>query len=174
MGFFRGPILERETDSYGEWIKVFRQDASNGDFFSSDNSWAEAKSTNTSYPNNVKYSILSTWNYFLRNNKYTLKLDYPNNSTTNIWSQTSNPVDSDGSGGVDGYVAISIDYSGQGWGGLERRDSQNSTFLDGTISPAPSNWYFAIGSKSWSSSTTFPGPGTAVSLVELWMLHKPA
>jgi len=174
MGTYGGPIIQRETDSYGEWMKIFRQDSSNSDFFSSENSWAEAKQTNTSDPDGVKYSILSSWSKFLRNGKYTLKLDYPDNSITQIWSQTSNPVDSDGSGGVDGYTAISIDTTSNGWGGLERRDSQNSTFLDGTISPAPSNWYYAVGSKSWSSSTTFPGPSSPVSLVELWILNQPA
>ena len=173
MGFFRGPILQRETDSYGEWVKIFRNDTSTGDFFSSTNGWEEAYQSNTSDTNSNKYSILSSWSKFLRNDKYTLKLDYPNDSITNIWSQTSNPVDSDGSGGVDGYVAISIDYSGQGWGGLERYDNSGSSFLDGTLSPQ-SNWYFAIAGNQWSETNHFPGPGIAVQLVELWMLHKPA
>lgn len=169
-----GPQIERTIDSYGEWVKVFRHDASNSSFYSSDNDWAEAKQTNTSNPNGEKYSILSEWGRFLKNDKYTLKLDYPNDSLTNIWSQTSNPVDSDGSGGVDGYVAIAIDTTAQGWGGLERRDSQTSTFLDGTINPSPSNWYYAVGSRvSWGGSASFPGPSSAVSLVELWMLYKP-
>ena len=173
MATIGGPILERETDSYGEWIKIFRSDTSNGDFFSSANGWIEAEQVNTSDPNGVKYSILSSWSKFLRNSKYTLKLDYPNNSVTNIWSQTSNPVDSDGSGGVDNYTAISIDYSGVGWGGLERYNSSSSSFLDGTLSPQ-SNWYFAIAGVSWGGVNTFPGPGVAVNLVELWILNKPA
>lgn len=133
MATIGGPILEREVDSYSEWVKIFRQDSSNGDLFSSENSWAEAKQTNTSDPNGYKYSILSSWSNFLRNGKYTLKLDYPNNNITQIWSQTSNPVDSDGSGGVDGYTAISIDTTSNGWGGLKRYDAQGSTFLDGHI-----------------------------------------
>ena len=166
-----GPILERETDSYGEWIKIFRNDTTTGDFFSSANGWEEAYQANTSDTNNNKYSILSSWDKFLRNDKFTLKLDYPNDSITNIWSQTSNPVDSDGSGGVDNYTAISIDYSGVGWGGLERYDSSASSFLDGTLSPQ-SNWYFAIAGVQWSETNHFPGPGIAVQLVELWMLNK--
>tara|TARA_R110000823_G_scaffold268197_1_gene388131 strand:+ start:23 stop:541 length:519 start_codon:yes stop_codon:yes gene_type:complete len=172
MAFFRGPKVQRERDSYGEWMKIFRQDSSNSDFFSSENSWAEAKQTNTSNPDGVKYSILSSWSKFLRNGKYTLKLDYPNNSITQIWSQTSNPVDSDGSGGVDGYTAIAIDTTANGWGGLERYDTQGSTFLDGHVDHP--NWYYAVGSKSWSSNTTFPGPSSPVSLVELWILNQPA
>ena len=120
MGTFGGPILERVTDSYGEWVKIFRNDTSTGDFFSSANGWEEAYQSNTSDTNSNKYSILSSWGRFLRNDKFTLKLDYPNDSITNIWSQTSNPVDSDGSGGVDGYVAIDIEYSGVGWGGIRK------------------------------------------------------
>jgi hypothetical protein len=172
MGVYGGPILQRSTDGYGEWVKVFRQDSSNGDFFSSDNDWEEAKQTNTSNPDGVKYSILSEWRHFLRNGKYTLKIDYPSNNITNIWSQTSNPVESNGSGGVSGYIGISIDTTASGWGGLERYDAQTSTFLDGTLSPI-SNWYYAIGSKAWGGATTFPGPSSPVSEVELWMLDNP-
>ena len=173
MATIGGPKVQRETDSYGEWFKIFRNNTSTGDFFSSASGWAEAYQANTSDPNNNKYSILSSWSKFLRNDKYTLKLDYPNNSVTNIWSQTSNPVDSDGSGGVTGYTAISIDYSGVGWGGLERYDGNGSSLLDGTLVPQ-GNWYYAIAGNSWGGTYTFPGPGTAVSLVELWILNQPA
>jgi hypothetical protein len=173
MGTFGGPIIQRETDSYGEWVKIFRNNTSTGDFFSSASGWAEAYQSNTSDTNSNKYSILTSWSKFLRNNKYTLKLDYPSISSTNIWSQTSNPVDSDGSGGVTGYTAISIDYSGNGWGGLERYDASASSFLDGTLEPQ-GNWYFAIAGRPWGGTYTFPGPGTAVSLVELWILNQPA
>ena len=171
MATIGGPILQRVTDSYGEWVKIFRNDTSTGDFFSNANGWEEAYQSNTSDTNSNKYSILSSWSKFLRNDKYTLKLDYPNDSITNIWSQTSNPVDSDGSGGVDGYVAIDIEYSGVGWGGLERYDNSGSSFLDGTLSPQ-SNWYFAIAGNQWSETNHFPGPGIAVQLVELWILNK--
>ena len=173
MGTFGGPIIERVTDSYGEWVKIFRNDTSTGDFFSSANGWEEAYQSNTSDTNSNKYSILSSWGRFLRNNKFTLKLNYPSLSITNIWSQTSNPVDSDGSGGVDGYIGISIGASNNGWGGLERYDGSSSSFLDGTLSPQ-GNWYYAIGANSWGGTYTFPGPNSAVSLVELWMLYNPA
>ena len=74
---------------------------------------------------------------------------------------------------MDGYVAIDIEYSGVGWGGLERYDNSGSSFLDGTLSPQ-SNWYFAIAGNQWSETNHFPGPGIAVQLVELWMLYNPA
>ena len=183
-GQSKGPIrtgLQRVTDFFGEWVKIFRHDSSNKDFFSSDDSWAEAKQTNTSDPDGFKYSILSSWGEFLRNDKYTLKLDYPNNGITQIWSQTSNPVDSDGSGGVNGYLEIDVDSRGRQWGGLERRDYNEdgimgkanlSSFLDGSISQT---WHYAVGaSAAWGGHNNYPGPGIAVKLVELWILDKPA
>lgn len=178
-----GPILQRETDTYGEWVKIFRHRSTDDAFFSSDNDWAEAKQTNTSLPDSDKYSILSSWEHFLRNDKFTLKLIYPSQSlenpsysnVTNIWSQTNNPVVEDGSGGVTGYTAISIESTSSGWGGLERYDAQSSTFLDGTLVPQ-GNWWWAIGSKNnyQSNNPNFPGPGVTTQLVELWILDKPA
>ena len=168
-----GPILQRETDSYGEWVKIFRHNVADGALFSDANDWAEAKQTNTGFPDGDKYSILEGWGHFLRNGKFTLKLDYPNNSKTNIWSQTNNPVFEDGTGGVTGYTAISIDESGNLWGGLERYDANSSTFLDGSVNHA--NWWYAVGSRSaYGGSYTIPGPSTTTNLVELWILDKPA
>lgn len=174
MATVGGPVLQRETDSYGEWVKIFRHNVADGALFSNANDWAEAKQTNTGFPNGDKYSILEGWGHFLRNSKFTLKLDYPVQSKTNIWSQTNNPVFEDGTGGVTGYTAISIDESGNGWGGLERYDGQSSTFLDGTLVPQ-GNWWYAVGSRSaYGGSYTIPGPSTTTNLVELWILDKPA
>lgn len=155
----------------GDYVKIFRQYSGDGDFFSSSNDWVEAKSTNVGNPNANKYSILDTLEKYKRDNKFTFKLNYPQSGLTNIWSQTNNPVTDDGSGGVTGYTAISIDMTSNGWGGLERYDAQSSTFIDGTLSPQ-SNWYYAIGSKSWGSATTFPGHSPAVNEVELWVKYK--
>jgi len=155
----------------GDYVKIFRQYSGGGDFFSSANDWEEAKNTNEGKPDSNKYSILNTLEKYKRDGKFTLKIDYPSLGTTNIWSQTNNPVTDSGSGGVTGYTAISIDTTANGWGGLERYDAQTSTFLDGTLTPQ-SNWYYAIGSKSWSSSTTFPGPSSPVSEVELWVKYR--
>ena len=155
----------------GDYVKIFRQYSGSGDFFSSANDWAEAKNTNEGNPQANKYSILNTLEKYKRGGKFTLKINYPSLGTTNIWSQTNNPVTDNGSGGVTGYTAISIDTTANGWGGLERYDAQSSTFLDGTLSPQ-SNWYYAIGSKSWSSATTFPGPSSPVNQVELWVKFR--
>jgi hypothetical protein len=55
MGTFGGPIIQRETDSYGEWVKIFRHRSTDYAFYSSNDNWAEAKQTNTSTPNADKY-----------------------------------------------------------------------------------------------------------------------
>ena len=158
-----------ETD--GEWLKVFRQDSSTGEFFSNANNWAEARTTNSDNPQANKYSILNTVENYKLNDRYTFKINYPNEGVTNIWSQTNNPVNDDGTQGVSGYIGIDIQTTANGWNGLEQYAAQSSTFLDGTLDPR-SNWYYAIGSKPWSGATTFPGWDPPVEVVELWVKYK--
>lgn len=158
-----------ETD--GEWLKVFRQDSSTGEFFSSTNNWAEARTTNSDNPQANKYSILNTVENYKLNDRYTFKINYPNEGITNIWSQTNNPVNDDGTQGVSGYIGIDIQTTANGWNGLEQYAAQTSTFLDGTLDPR-SNWYYAIGSRPWSGATTFPGWDPPVEVVELWVKYK--
>jgi hypothetical protein len=171
------PTLEID----GEWLKVFRHYSGDGDFFSSANDWAEAKSTNTDNPQANKYSILDTLYRYELDDKFTFKIVYPSQSlensnysnVTNIWSQTNNPVRENGSGGVTGYTAIDIGSTSSGWGGLERYDAQSATFLDGTLIPQ-GNWWWAIGSKNSydGGNPNFPGPGQTTRLVELWIKYK--
>jgi hypothetical protein len=163
-----GRFLKKEN----EWALIFRHYSGNGQFFSNSSDWAEAKFTNPGNPLADKYSILSELEHFNISNKFTLKLHYPTTNTTNIWSQTNNPVTDDGSGGVIGYTAIDIDVTSNGWGGLERYDAQNSTFLDGTLTPQ-GNWYYAVGVKdAWGGTNTFPGPSSPVNEVELWVKFR--
>lgn len=166
FNYFGGNV---EVD--GDYVKIFRHYTSDGDMFSNNNDWAEAKNTNEGNPNAKKYSILSTLEKYKRDGKFTFKLNYPNEDITNIWSQTNNPVTDDGSGGVTGYTAISIEATNNSWGGLERRDSITQTFLDG--SPNSSNWWYAVGARSnHPSYPTIPGANTGVTEVELWVKFK--
>lgn len=167
------PKLEKRTDSYGTWVKLFRHNSSTGEFFSNTRDWAEARETNIDNPNANKYSILYKWGDYLRNGKYTLKLNYPNdNNLTNIWSQTNNPT-VPGEYLVTDYTAINIESSSNGWGGLENYTSQSSTYLDGTVNHG--NWFYAVGAmNSYGNSTSFPSHNGSTSLVELWILDKPA
>jgi hypothetical protein len=163
--------ISNRAEFDGDWVKVFRHYSAEGDFFSSTDSWKEARFTNPSTPRANKYSILDHLYKFQIGGKYTFKLDYPTNGITNIWSQTNNPV-TDNNGGVTGYTAISIEEDSNGWGGLERRDV-GSTFLDGTLNPE-ANWWYAVGSKVYGtpSNNQFPGPGSVTQFVELWVKHK--
>ncbi|MDC0871006.1 Ig-like domain-containing protein [Flavobacteriaceae bacterium] len=160
------------TETDGDWLKVFSHDCTQGDFFSSSNDWAEARRTNDDDPDANKYSILDTVQNFNLNNKYTFKIVYPDTNVVNIWSQTNNPVN-DPNGGVAGYTSISISSNSSGWGGLEQYTPQNSTFLDGTLNPR-NNWWWAIGSKNNydTSVNNFPGPGSTVTKVELWIKYQ--
>jgi hypothetical protein len=168
---FKEKYMSSILEIDGEWVKVFRHYSGRAQFFSSDNDWAEAKRVNPLNPQADKYSILDTVKNYRIDDKYTFKLVYPTLGVTNIWSQTNNPVTDPGTGGVSSYSAISIDRSENGWGGLERYDTQTATFLDGTLTPV-SNWYYAIGVKDpWNGATTFPGPNEAVDLVELWIKY---
>ena len=156
----------------GDWIMAFRHYSGNGAYFSNASDWAEAKRSNPDDWAADKYSILDQVYKFNLSSKYTFKLYYPSLGTTNIWSQTNNPVTDNGSGGVTGYTDISIDTTANGWGGLERYDSQTATFLDGTLSPI-GNWYYAVGVKdAWGGTNTYPGPSSAVNLVELWVKYR--
>lgn len=169
---FQNYIGETDWVIDGDYLKIFRHYSGTGEFFSSANDWEDAKNSNRTNPAANKYSILDRVADFLIDGKYTFKLNYPRLGITNIWSQTNNPVVGDGSGGVTGYSAISIDTSVNGWGGLERYDPATSTFLDGTLSPQ-GNWYYAVGVKdAWGEPTTFPGPNPAVDEVELWIKYK--
>lgn len=160
------------VEKAGDWLKVFRHYSGTGEFFSAANDWANAKRSNVDNPQANKYSILDTVQNYYINSRFTFKLVYPTLKLTNIWSQTNNPVEGDGSGGVTGYTAISIDTSASGWGGLERYDAQSDTFLDGTLSPQI-NWFYAIGSaSSYGGSTTFPSHNGSTNLVELWVKYR--
>ena len=150
------------------WIKVFRHYSGNGLFFSSANNWAEAKRSNRTTPLADKFSILDTLSGI--QGPITFKIVYPTLALTNIWIQSNNPVtDTVASGGVIGYIPISIQASTQGWGGLEYSSVPGGpTFLDGTV--LSGNWYYAVGSaSSFGTATQFPGPNGSADLVELWV-----
>lgn len=149
------------------WIKVFRHYSGNGAYFSSANSWSEAKLSNPTNPGADKFSILSRIDNMKIGNEYIFKMHWPQLGKTQIWAQRNNPVqDTVPNGGVIGYRAISIDSTINSWGGLEY--SGASTFLDGTVNST--NWYYAIApAVSWGGTNNFPGDSVAVNEVELWI-----
>ena len=154
----------------GQWMKVFSHYSGTGEYWSSANNWEQAKWNNPDNPSANKYSILDYVKNFEFNGTYTFKLVYPQYmDRNNIWSQDSNPLDI--TEVKDNFVTIETGWGSNYWGGLTR-SSYSGTFLDG--SNPHGNWYFAVGSTvSWSGSTNFPGPGTAVNKVELWVKATP-
>ena len=50
----------------GDYVKIFRQYSGDGDFFSSNDGWSEAKNSNEGNPSANKYSILDTLEKYKR------------------------------------------------------------------------------------------------------------
>ena len=155
------------------WARVYYHDSQGGTVLWS--SVSEAKNTQTTN----KYSrlgLLSDSTFKGSDNKLELMLTYPTYSASsyNRWKQTNNPCDvytGTGEGTkVPGYEAISISWSGSGWGGLERSSSDTSTitytYIDGSV--GFSNWWFAIAPKDYYQGG-LPGPSAIIyRQCEIW------
>lgn len=159
-----------QTSNGGGWTLVFNHNTSGG-YFTSD---SEALSTNNNSPslNTGKYSILNTLEHFRRDGKLEFKIAWNGYSQTNIWTQTSNPTTSS----ISGYSPISIDVTGDYWGGLEKTNATNYTFIDGSVNHG--YWFYSIGSKvSWGndyagipvSRDIAPTDSYGVDNVNLWV-----
>lgn len=152
----------------GGWTRVFKHNITGG-YFPTVN---DALLYNQTTPTANLYSILQYIDEFENLNRFTFKINYPNESWRNIWSQYTNPIYDTP---VSGYRGISIDRNEQRWGGLELGNNTfaysngNSSLLDGSVNH--SNWYYAIGSdqvyKTGIPSTYNNDTGTA--LVELYL-----
>lgn len=153
------------TSDGGGWTLVFRHDTAGG-FFATD---AEADSFNETLPGLTtnKYSILNKIDAIKSAADYEFRLFYPSSSTRNHWTQTFDPRSGPSTvNPVLGYTAISIDATGNLWGGLER--SGLNTFLDGSVNSG--NWWYSIGSQVPFGGGGIPGyNGIVVNLVELYI-----
>ena len=83
------PVLVDMDNDGGRWARVFYHNCKSGTvLFSSENSFAEAKETNTNAPTTSdKYSILSKLENFRpnTNSSFEFKLKYPTDSSLNKW-----------------------------------------------------------------------------------------
>lgn len=153
------------TNNGGGWTLVFNHDISGG-YWASD---IEADSHNITSPgiSTNKYSILNKIDELKSAADYEFRLHYPTSNRTNHWKQTFDPRSGGSSSNpVTGYTAISIDMTGNSWGGLEK--SGNSTFLDGSVSVG--SWWYSIGSNSVYASTGVPaGNSTVEDRVQLFI-----
>ncbi len=159
------------TNNGGGWTLVFNHDITAGGLWASD---AQADQFNIASPglSTSKYSILYKIDAVKNDpTKYEFRLNYPELTKTNHWTQTFNPRSGPAtSRAAVGYVAIAESMTTQNWGGLEFFATTN-TYLDGTI--PGSNWYYSIGSQvSWpgTSPLAMPGPdNTPVTKVQLFI-----
>ena len=149
----------------GGWTLIFRHDTSGG-FFSNK---TEADFFNANAPglSTKKYSILNRMDIIKSNPDYEFRLYYPVSGIRNHWTQTFNPRSgASPTSPVNGYTPISIDATGNYWGGLEKSTASN-TLLDGSVNHP--NWWYSIGSNT-PYGGGIPGyNGTIVNLVELYV-----
>lgn len=141
------PVLVDMDNDGGRWARVFYHNCKSGTvLFSRENSFAEAKETNTNAPTTSdKYSILSKLENFRPNTNslFEFKLKYPTDTNdSNIWKQTSNPTYEK----ITGYTPVKINWTSNYWGGLEYNKYSTSSFIDGSVNIG--DWYYAIGATT--------------------------
>lgn len=162
------PVLIDMDNDGGRWARVFYHNCKSGTvLFNSENSFAEAKETNTNAPTTSdKYSILSKLESFRpnTNSSFEFRLKYPTDANgSNIWKQTSNPTHQK----VTGYKPIKIDWTHEYWGGLEYC-GHSSALIDGSVNSA--NWFYAIGAANkHKDGIPSYNNGSTANDVELWV-----
>lgn len=158
-----------QVDDGGGWTLLFNHDYPNGTLFAND---AEALSINENDPgiDKEKYSILNKIDEFKRNNEYEFRLYYPElsaGSNKNHWKQTLNPViSSSNTSPVSGYIAIDVQMTANLWGGLEKNNDNNASFMDGSVNNAM--WWYAIGAKQ-NYQSKIPAENTVVDKISLFI-----
>ena len=134
---------------------MFSHDTAGGLFKSS----CEAKFKNPENPDANLFSVLNQLETFRLNlGSFHLKLCYPELGDCNEWTQTSNPA-TDST--ILGFKAITLGFPKnsyrQAFGGLGVSPaSASTTFIDDT--PNQSFWFYPIGAKVYTGSSTIPGP----------------
>lgn len=162
-GFFDMFYFETKTFGGATWLKVYYTNSKNGTVL-----WKDIDELGFSLQA-YKWSILGMLPYFYNNTwKYEFLLEYPSLGKYNRWRQTSNPLLASQS--VSGYSPISIQMSGNNWGGLSLSSTKGtSTIIDG--SPGSTDWYYAIGQQAVYQGG-IPANDPSVQEVYLWIRIK--
>ena len=144
------------TNDEGGWTRVFRHNLAGGYF----SGVTTALSSNTTDPNNDKYSILDLLENLRSLNRFTFRIYWPEDNKRNIWSQFNNPTKDTPN---QGYVPISLDASSNFWHGLEKNKNSfgkvsgtSPSLIDGSV--GHSNWWYSIGAYQ-AHSGAIPGSG---------------
>ena len=151
------------TTDGGGWTRVFHHDVAGG-YWADD---ADALERSVEDPLALRYSILSRLEALRSSDgSLDLRIDWPDSGVPgrNIWRQTSNPtIDA-----IAGYVPVDIDYTANGWGGLERNIANAASFIDGSV--GIDYWFYAIGSTvAWSEPPGIPAHAVPAARVSLWV-----
>ena len=157
------------------WARIFYHNVTEGSTLFS--TLSEARDTQTANKYSRLY-LLDDNAYKGTDNKFEFMLCYPNldNSKYNRWKQTDSPINlytGTGQGTfVPGYEAIHIDWTGNGWGGMERTSPSASAFTNSYLngSVGYGNWWYAIASDH-VFELGMPGPNNLSiwGSVELWV-----
>ena len=162
-GFF--DMFHFETKEFGgaTWLKVYYTNSKNGTVL-----WKDVDELGFSLQT-YKWSILGMLPYFYNNTwKYEFLYESVQEGKYNRWRQTSNPLLASQS--VSGYSPISIQMSGNNWGGLSLSSTKGtSTIIDG--SPGSTDWWYAIGQQT-AYQGGIPGGSAAVQEIYLWVRIK--
>jgi hypothetical protein len=147
----------------GGWTRLVNHDALDGTRFFG--TVANGLLQNEEDPESGLYSILAYMEQFRSaDGTFEFLLEWPGSTTypgANQWRQTSDPTLEP----IAGDQAIAIDYTAQGWGGLEPAN-RSEAVMDGTV--GATNWFYAVGTtRLWT--TGMPGPDGAVDDVALWV-----
>ena len=153
------------SSGIGQWKPVFRQTAPVGNRTKAD--WM---STNTLYPDNPNYSILSqVGNYRMKDGSIHFKLKYPRlpGKDTNTWNQRNNPVTALSANEGPGVVIPGeLAFTGDAFNGLEKNFVNGAQSL---LEGSNGKWGYAIGAVT-AVGDGFPGPNEQVATqVELYV-----
>ena len=140
---------------------MFNHDVSEGLFTNKD-----AGSKNPEDPDNKLYSILDQLEDYRNNDgKFQLKLCYPqltwgkDGKICNEWIQSSNLyTESTITGFEKIFLAFDRNSNNDDWRGLGKNLVGNDVAVMMDDSPDTSNWFSAIGAKSYWGNRTIPGP----------------
>ena len=163
------------------YTKVFSHDASGGLFFN----YEAVGSKNPDDPDSKLYSILDKLeDYRNSEGNFQFKLCYPeltwgkDGKACNEWIQSSNPfTESSVTDFEEIFLAFDKDSNNDDWRGLGKNLLGKDVAAVMDDSPDTSNWFSAIGAKSYWGNGTIPGPrhptdhnsNSQISMVELFV-----
>lgn len=156
-------LFNFEIKDFGgaKWLKVYYTNSKNGTVV-----WKDIDELGCTFQK-YKWSILGLLPNFYNSSwgGYELLYESPQENKYNRWRQTSDPMLTTNS--VTGYNGITIQMSGNGWGGMSISTQKGTdTIMDG--SPGDTTWWYAIGQQK-NYNGGIPGGSVAVQEIYMWV-----